>query len=172
MEYRKIGKITQTLGLSGKMVLTCEASAAKSLLKLEHLFIELQKGHFIPFFPEAVPALLEGNAISWQLDEINSLEEVKLLLGKDVYIESDLYKKLFPVNSPLEEDLAGFQIKDVHSGNSATVQSVDSLPGQLMANVLFGEKTLLLPLSEDFIVAVDDKKKIIKMDLPDGIWDL
>lgn len=172
MEYKKIGRITQTLGLAGKIILSCEMASAKPLLKLEHLFIELQRSHFIPFFPEESPVLLDDETIAWQLDEIHSPEEARPLLGKGVYIEPDLYKKLFPASSPLEEDLTGFQILDIHSRNSGKIQSLQSLSGQLLANVLFNEKVCLLPLSEDFIVSVDEKKKIIKMNLPEGIWDL
>lgn len=162
----------QTQGLNGRVILFDELSSSKPLLKLDHLFIELQKGSFIPFFSVEKPMQIEEGKTAWQLDEIDTAEAARTLVGKDAYIETKRYNLLFPSRSSLDEDLSGFLIKDNTSGNSGIIESVITSPGQLLANVLFQEKEVLIPLAESFVLGIDPQKKLIKMKLPEGIWDL
>lgn len=172
MPYKKIGRIVQALGLNGRVVLFDELPASKSLLQLDHFFIELQHGSYIPFFPEERPALMEEGKTAWLLDEINSSEEAKTLVGKDVYIEAEIFIKLFPSRSSMDEDLVGFLIKDKNSGNSGIIEAVIDAPGQLLANVIFQGKEILIPMAESFLITIDLPKKMIEMKLPEGIWEL
>lgn len=171
-QYKKIGRVIQTLGLEGRVVMKYDMPSGKPLLRLQHWFVELQRGSFIPFFPEGSQVLMEDRKLAWQPDDVPSSEAAKALVGKDVYLEATVFKQLFSSNLPLEEDLTGFKITDRISGNTAVVESVVTLPGQLLAQVHFHSKTILLPLAEDFITGIDPVKKLIEMKLPEGIWDL
>lgn len=170
--YRKIGRIVQTFGLDGRLILKYEISSGKALRKLTHWFVELQEGSYIPFFPENSQQIIEEGKLVWQPDEIFSAEAAKTLVGKDVYVETETFKRYFSSGAPLEEDLTGFIIKDETSGHSAKIETIVTMPGQLLAQVDFDMKSILLPLAEDFILGMNLEKKIIEMKLPEGIWDL
>lgn len=172
MSYRKIGKIIQSFGLNGQVVILQDVPSGKPLLKLDHLFIELQQGSYIPFFPDELPKLMDDDKSIWKLDDISSSEAAKEIVGKQVYIEEEKYLKLFPARSSLEADLTGFIIKDRNSSNSGVIESVIESPGQLLASVIFAGKEVLIPLVEHFLITIDAQKKVIEMKLPEGIWEL
>jgi len=69
-------------------------------------------------------------------------------------------------------DLAGFTLTDTVSGFSGRVLSVKRNPGQLLAEVASPSGGILVPLHPDLIIAVDRRRKIIEMSLPEGLTSL
>lgn len=173
MSYKKIGKIIQTQGISGRVLLLHNFPSGKPFLKLQHFFIALQEGSFIPFFPEQAPSIVDDERVALQLDDIHSEKDAHILLGREVFVEEEVFRKLFPATGTLAgTELIGFRIKDKNSGHSGLIESVIELPGQLMASVQFQDKEILIPLAESFIRGMDLQKKILELALPEGIWDL
>lgn len=172
MKYKKIGKIVRTLGLDGQLLIKTRLQQPKLILEQEHVFLELQKESFIPFFPEGSAVLTSADEISVYLDDITDIDTAAELVGKEVYIEEQIYHQLFQQHSTLDEDLSGFTLKDIASGNSGTITDTFVVSGQLLANVLYRDKDLLIPLSEDFLDGIDVAKKIIILRLPVGIWNI
>lgn len=172
LAYQKVGKIIRIHGLKGQVIFNHSFPSNDPFIKLDHLFIELHPGSYIPFFPEVSPIMVNQQTISWQLEDINSPQQAQKLLGKEVYIEKELFSQLFPESNQFEAKLDGFQLKDNNSGYSAIIKSTQILSGQLMATVSFQEKSLYIPLNEDFIQVIDTKKRIIIATLPEGIWEL
>ncbi|HET8573651.1 MAG TPA: hypothetical protein VFL76_07255 [Edaphocola sp.] len=173
MPYKKIGKIIQAQGISGRVLLLHHFSSGKPFLKLKHIFVALQEGSFIPFFPEQSPAVIDDGRVALQLDDIHSEKDAQILLGKNVFVEEEVFSKLFPETGILAgTELSGFRIKDANSGLSGIIETVIELPGQLMASVHFRDKEILIPLAENFIRGMDPGKKILELALPEGIWEL
>lgn len=173
MSYKKIGKIIQTQGISGRVLLAHSFPSGKPFQQLKHVFIALQEGSFIPFFPEQKTTIVDNERVALQLDDIHSEKEAQVLLGKEVFIEEEIFRKLFPATGTLAgTELSGFLIKDKNSRHSGIIETIIELPGQLMASVRFQEKEILIPLAESFIRGMDPQKKILELALPEGIWDL
>ena len=51
------------------------------------------------------------------------------------------------------------------------MEDIFETPQQLLAQVTYQEKEILIPLNEDFIIKIDNKKKSISLQLPDGLID-
>ena len=67
----------------------------------------------------------------------------------------------------------GFQMEDIHHGLLGEVIDVDTTT----VNTLFvvegaEEEELLVPAQEEFIVGIDQKQKLITVELPEGLLNL
>ena len=169
MEYSLIGKIAGTHGLDGKVVLRHHLNDSKKLTQLSHIFIELHKQSYIPFFIEE-KKVLNGDELLFRLDEVQQMEQAKALSGKSVYIEKELFQKLYP--SAVHEGMEGFMIFDKQAGNIGTIISLMETPGQVLASVQYKGKEALIPLIDATIVGIDPLRKIIEVQLPDGLLDI
>jgi 16S rRNA processing protein RimM len=69
--------------------------------------------------------------------------------------------------------LSGYKVYKIDNRLVGTIIDVIENPGQLLMNVrIKKDKEILIPLHEDLIIRIDNKKKIIKMDLPQGLIEI
>ena len=52
------------------------------------------------------------------------------------------------------------------------IEDVREYPQQFLASIQYQEKEVLIPLNEAFIVEIDKTKKLLILDLPDGLLEL
>ena len=69
--------------------------------------------------------------------------------------------------------LVGFEIDDIHHGKLGKILDVD--PSTI--NTLFiierqGAENLLIPAHEEFILGIDQEKRLITVELPEGLLNL
>jgi len=69
-------------------------------------------------------------------------------------------------------DLVGFAIHDKLGEVLGEIQYVNDSGVQTLLEVLRNGGEIYIPLVSDFIVEVDESKKVLILDLPDGILDL
>ena len=72
----RIGKIVATHGLQGSLVLTHVVGSSDWLKKGDVLFLELNKGSFIPFFVKTVKGVDDEEYIV-TLEDVTVVEEAK-----------------------------------------------------------------------------------------------
>jgi 16S rRNA processing protein RimM len=169
MAYQLIGKLTATYGLDGMVVLHHTLTRKSALHKLSHLFIELKKESYIPFFIEEHKAVAHDEVLLL-FDEIDSVEKAKQLIGKNVFIEEETFTVLQP--NAVAFDMIGFTIKDKHLGVLGLVEHLYETPGQVLAAVTYNGKEALLPLVDATIVHIDVAQKTILVNLPKGLLDI
>lgn len=170
-EFVKVGKTQKAHGIKGELKLNVEEHFIDDLFETEALFIEI-KGQKIPYFIEN---LQEGNALILKLEGVDNRTDAEQLMHKDVYMKRDdisLSDELIASEGLVYKFTEGFKIVDVQYGEIAEIEEVVEFPQQEMAYVTYQDKTLLLPLHPNFIVDVDREKKVITMNLPDGLLDL
>ncbi len=169
MEYVLIGKIAAAHGLDGHVLFRHVLDQKKAVERLKHVFIELHRESYIPYFIEEQ----KGHTlheVMLLLDEVNSIEAAKTLTGKNVYIEAEVYRKLMP--KAVHEGMEGFIIHDEQLGVIGPVESLMETPGQVLAAVTYQGKEVLIPLVEATIVRVDAQQKMLWVRLPDGLLDV
>ena len=107
-----------------------------------------------------------------KLEGVDTAERARMFTNVDVY---------FPIGHVDEADsgelswnfFAGFRMEDVNHGVLGEVVEVDNST----VNTLFvvecsdGEE-LLVPAQEEFIVGIDQKHRLITVDLPEGLLNL
>tara|TARA_B100001250_G_C19581484_1_gene692251 strand:+ start:80 stop:592 length:513 start_codon:yes stop_codon:yes gene_type:complete len=106
-----------------------------------------------------------------KVENINSREDAKLILRKNIYI-----KKSENVNIDEAIDqknkFLNFQVLDKKLGKIGVVNKIDFNRPQTILFVKSDEKTILIPYVKELITNVNNSKKEIELDLPEGIIDI
>ena len=164
MELIKIGKVLKTHGYKGHLKIFIDDFYMDDFEEISAVFINQ-----LPYFIISKDINTEKQAIVL-LEDIDNKEKAHPLQGKDIYAKDDDLTEI------LEEepyhDLAGFTISDKNMGIIGEITKVLELPHQFLAQVFKDEKEILIPLNDDFILNIDEKKKLIEMQLPDGLLDI
>ena len=169
MDYSKIGKIQNTHGLNGKIILKHIFEGKNIFKDLNHVFIEINRESYIPFFIEE-KKVIDATEVLIRFDEVESLEVAREILNKPVFIETEIFKKLKPKN--VTEDFIGFWIIDKKLGKLGKVEDLFETPAQVLASVIYQEKEILIPLIEQTILSINVAKKEIMVELPDGLVEV
>jgi len=164
----RIGKIAATHGLQGALILTHIVGNARWLKKEEPLFLEMQKGSFIPFFISASKAANDEEYVV-NLEETTTVEAARKLVGKHVYVNETVLSK-YAANSPLL--WIGFKVNDANKGELGVVDDMMHTSTQWIARMIINGKEVLLPLVNETIESIDLKKKTLYLDLPEGLLEV
>ncbi|MCC6816200.1 MAG: hypothetical protein IT267_07310 [Saprospiraceae bacterium] len=171
IELLHIGKTFKTHGIKGEIEIEVEEIFLDWLLKTKIFFLKMD-GNPVPYWIESIRT---DSRIFIKIEDIDSPEVAKLLTHKEIYIDKTRVPKdlLEEHNQDLSHiGFEGFQLIDINSGVAAMILQVIEYPSQLMVEVEFKNRKLMLPLHEDFIKTLDQKNKTIKVSLPDGIFEI
>ena len=164
----RIGKIVATHGLQGSLVLTHVVGSSDWLKKGDVLFLELNKGSFIPFFVKTVKGVDDEEYIV-TLEDVTVVEEAKKLIGKQAYVKEDILSAT-ATETPLL--WIGFKLVDKEKGGIGVIEDVMQAGPQWLAKLTYEGKEVLVPLIEQMILDVNVRNKFIRMDLPEGLLEL
>ena len=168
-EVYKIGLFNKPHGIHGELQFTFTDDIFDRV-DCDYL-ICLLDGIFVPFFIEEYRFRSDSTALV-KLEGIDTAERARMFTNVDVY---------FPVKHAEEAEdgelswdfFVGFRMEDVRHGELGEVVEVDTTT----VNTLFvveqedGEE-LLVPAQEEFIVEINQEKKLITVELPEGLLNL
>lgn len=175
-EFTKAGIFTKTHGVRGEL---------NALLDIDPVFFEdhdcficMEEGIPTPFFIESFRP--KGSSASLiKPENVNSEEEAKLFVGKNIYINKRLYREYVNENADDEgeyaSDLIGWTIIDDASHLKVGVISdvnLDTPNPLFIVKASDDESIIMIPIAEEFITAIDEANKAITMSLPEGLLDL
>ena len=63
----------------------------------------------------------------------------------------------------------GFRVEDVHHGYLGEITNVDDTTLNVLFAIEKDGEELLLPAHEEFIIGLDREKKVMKVNVPDGL---
>jgi 16S rRNA processing protein RimM len=92
----------------------------------------------------------------------------KRLIGQSAW----LYKTEI-IDEPEEDEALwlGYTLFDVQFGEIGPIEAMDDFAGNIVLNVNCKGEELLIPYNDDILVALDEDKKQITLNLPDGLID-
>ena len=168
-EVYKIGLFNKPHGIHGELQFTFTDDIFDRV-DCDYL-ICLLDGIFVPFFIEEYRFRSDSTALV-KLEGIDTAESARMFTNVEVY---------FPVKHAEEAEdgelswnfFVGFRMEDVRHGELGEVVEVDTTT----VNTLFvveqedGEE-LLIPAQEEFIVEINQEKKLITVELPEGLLNL
>lgn len=168
-EVYKIGLFNKPHGIHGELQFTFTDDIFDRV-DCDYL-ICLLDGIFVPFFIEEYRFRSDSTALV-KLEGIETAERARMFTNVEVY---------FPVKHAEEAEdgelswnfFVGFRMEDVRHGELGEVVEVDIAT----VNTLFvveqedGEE-LLIPAQEEFIVEINQEKKLITVELPEGLLNL
>jgi 16S rRNA processing protein RimM len=166
--YFEIGYITKTRGLKGEVQVNFTFDQPEAL-KIKSVFIETSK-KLVPYFVAnyKIPMPMIGY---FNFEDIDHIDKASLLTKKKIFLPN----RLKPKRNKDEfffTDLVGYTAKDLQKGVLGEILEVREYPQQFLATILFQEKEVLIPLNEAFIIEIEKDKKLINLDLPDGLLEL
>lgn len=157
-ELIEAGKTGKTHGVQGEVA--CDFECELDWNQCCYLVFDMD-GIFVPFFIESVR---NKNAATKLLKfaDIDDEPTARRLCNKTIYVK----KELVADNDRLSLDyFVGFTIIDRYAGQIGTISAVDDST----ANALFAVDEQLIPVCEEFIENIDHDKKILYMNLPEGL---
>ncbi|PWT98866.1 MAG: 16S rRNA processing protein RimM [Bacteroidetes bacterium] len=166
--YFKIGKLVSSFGLQGEIVLQHSLGKKSALKGLEAIFIEEHRDSFLPYFIKSAKIKSE-NETYLQIEGIDSREDAKKLVSKQVWITEADFKKFAGKSAPIS--LLGFHM--IHEGEDlGEIIEVIEQPHQVLCKININNKEALIPVHEETLDKIDQKNRRVLVSLPDGLLDL
>ena len=159
----RIAKVLKSNGTEGGLVMSFLDIAPEDIDLQEPVFIEFD-GLPVPFYFESFTPRGNNRALV-QLTGVRNLKDADELAGADVY--ADYFEE------DEDEDFTDWTVQDPEGRPVGVVSAHEDIPGNpcLWVKKTDGEE-VLLPLHEDLVHEVDERGKILKLTIPEGILDL
>ena len=127
-------------------------------------------GIFVPFFLEEYRFRSDSTALV-KLEGVDTAERARMFTNVEVYFPSKHAEDAGP--GELTWDFfVGFRVEEVNHGDLGEVTEVDTTTINTLFVVDHQGEELLIPAQEEFILNIDQKHKVITMDLPEGLLAL
>ncbi|MBX7227443.1 MAG: ribosome maturation factor RimM [Chitinophagales bacterium] len=163
MEVVKIGKVLKVHGVKGAIKVSYDPTLKDDFEKLASVVILN-----LPYFIVKKELTEPGFAILY-LEEVDGRETAAKFAGKDLMaLQKDISVDII---SEGFEMLIGFQAFNKKE-NLGMITDILEMPQQTLAQIMYKNKEVLIPVVEDFILSFHKKKKEIIFDLPEGYLDI
>ena len=166
-EVFKIGIINKPHGVKGELSFTFTDDIFDRVEDCDYLVLLLD-GILVPFFIEEY-RFRSDNVALVKFEGIDSTEKARTLTNVEVYYPVKFMDDQEEISS--WNYFIGFRVEDIHHGCLGTVVDVDDATMNVLFVIENGDEEVLLPAHEEFILDIDRKKKILKVDIPDGLLD-
>lgn len=166
-EVFKIGIINKPHGVKGEVSFIFTDDIFDRVEDCDYLVLLLD-GILVPFFIEEY-RFRSDNVALVKFEGIDSTEKARTLTNVEVYYPVKFMDDQEEISS--WNYFIGFRVEDIHHGCLGTVVDVDDATMNVLFVIENGDEEVLLPAHEEFILDIDRKKKILKVDIPDGLLD-
>ena len=164
-----LGTISKIRGAAGSIVLKLDNKISERFYEMESVFLEIE-GLLVPFFINIAEPLDQKN-ILLNFDSVKTENQCKDLIGCKIYTEfSDVIipdKKTSQYNY-----LIGFTLWDQKYGNVGVITEILFYPDNPVFRIKQDQKEIIVPLHEDLIIEIDSHKKLIKVNMPEGLLEI
>ena len=165
----KIGTFTKPHGISGELSI----SFLNDLFELAdptYIICDMD-GILVPFFMEEYRFISDDTAFV-KLVDVNTEDKARRFMDVDVYLEERIAGTHEDYNHYSWEAFKGFIVVDNSVGEVGPVLSVDESTINTLFIVQHGGGELVIPVDDSLVEWVDYDKKIIQMNLPEGLLTL
>ena len=161
-----LGKITKTHGYSGTVVLVSGQTLDDDLEGLNEVFVMID-GLQVPFPVEELTLMTDTSA-RVKLEFVNNQDEAAKLSGCEVYAA------VIPCEQEIEaglEQWIGFAVHDTGYGKIGVIQEIEDYNGNMVMQVMNGDKEILISLYPELVVNIDNHAKVLHITAPDGYFN-
>lgn len=163
-EVFKIGVINKPHGVKGEVSFTFTDDIFDHV-DCDYLIL-LMDGILVPFFMEEY-RFRSDNVALVKFEDIDTAEQARKFTNVEVYFPKKFMNEQEDVTS--WNFFIGFRVEDVHHGYLGEITDVDDTTINVLFSIEKDGEELLLPAHEEFIIDLDRKKKVMKVDVPDGL---
>jgi 16S rRNA processing protein RimM len=163
-----LGRITKISGYEGAVAVKSEKNFIENIPQLESVFLEIE-GRPVPFFISGLE-YSGADILKLSFQGYDSIEKISEFIGCRVFLTSGIYNdKLTESN----ENLIGYRLFVQEDKLLGSISEVLENNGQWLIKVIsVNKKDILIPFHEHFIVSFDKGKKVIVMNIPEGLTEI
>ncbi len=162
-DFIEVGSIVKVHGNKGEL----KFKLSRDFKLKEWAFLEF-RGKPVPFYIEHTKAEF-GDEVVMKLREIDSVDKAGTFIGRTLLLPKKLVEKESLVD---EWGIEGYLAKDINFGDLGTIEEILEYPFQSLAKVNFNTRELLIPLVDEIILEINDKKKTLLVKLPEGLLEI
>ena len=163
-----IGKIVAPHGIAGQVIIEHALGKSISFKGVEVLFVEQTKNSFIPYFIQSASAKTD-TLTHVHFEGMKNRETTAIVVSKKVWVPQEAFQKLVEKNAPLA--LLGFMVQEAGK-NLGLIKEVIEQPHQLLVTIDYNGQEAYIPLHEETLKGVNHAKKLVTVELPEGLLDL
>jgi len=163
-----IGKIVAPHGITGQVIIEHALGKSISFKGVEVLFVEQTKNSFIPYFIQSASAKTD-KLTHVHFEGMKTREATSIVISKKVWVPQEEFQKLVEKNAPLA--LLGFMVQEAGKP-LGVIKEVIEQPHQLLVTIDYNGQEAYIPLHEETLKAVNHAKKLVTVELPEGLLDL
>ena len=163
MAYTEVGRLNKSFGIKG-FIKVIPKSGFKSDLERTGVWFVKKGTDWVPFFVESIendPHFLV------KFEDIDSPEKARQITGSPLSLrDKDITHSSAPDDTEFRK-LIGFQV--INKGKMiGEINRVEEYPQQIMAILTTHASEIMMPLTTEFIKAIDPIDKTMEVELPDG----
>jgi len=159
----RVAQVLKSNGTDGQLLI--------SFLDIQPEDIDLQEPVFIYFDGLPVPFYFESFTPRGNRRALVRLTGVRSLKDADELSGAALFADYFEEDA--DEDFTGWTILQPGGTPLGTVSGYEDIPGNLCLWVTLAQgRQVLLPLHEDLILSVDQARRLLTLQIPEGLLDL
>ncbi len=167
-----VGRTTKVHGTRGELKARIEPPFLEAALAADFLFLDLD-GQNVPFFVEEIRG--QEDALFLKLEAIDSPQDALELSNRTLLLPASALEGVGEGSrgEPLRfANLQGYQACTVQGHVLGTIREVVEYPQQEMAVLERQGREVLVPLNEAFIAQVDAERRLVTLDLPEGLIEV
>ncbi len=168
-EVYKIGMFNKPHGIHGELQFTFNDDIFDRV-EAEYL-VCLLDGIFVPFFIDDYRFRSDSTALV-KLEGVDTAERARMFTNVEVYFPTKYVEEETKPEELTWDFFVGFRVEEVHHGYLGEIIEVDNTTINTLFIVNYGDEELLIPAQEDFIVSMDQKHKVIILELPEGLINI
>jgi 16S rRNA processing protein RimM len=164
-----LGRITKVSGYEGTVAIKLEKIFSENIPQMESVFLEIE-GRPVPFFISDLD-YAGADILKMSFAGYDSAEKISEFTGCRVFLTSEPADDKSTLSDT--QILTGFSVLTKQKVLVGSISEIIPNNGQWLLSVISpGKKSILIPFHEDFIISIDRKKKIVFMDIPDGLLEI
>lgn len=169
-EYIQIGRLGKPFGLQGAIKVQIWDEFVGLIPPKKVLFVQ-QGGDVIPFFFTSFKE--QGAHLLVVFEDFDNPNTAHKVAKNNIFVrKQDLPAEFLEEEVSEMEALIGFEIHDEHLGVIGPIIDFDEMPHQTIILVDHEGTEVMIPWVEAYIEDFDTDKKVIHMDLPEGLLNL
>ena len=172
MDYNDLfclGRIIRTFGSKGEVVFYLDVDDPQNYFEMESVFIKLNE-NLVPFSIDSIQLRPKKQAVV-RFHDVDEADDAELLVGSLLFLPLS-YLPLLTGNKFYYHEVTGFEVIDKAKGPIGIIADVLDLQHQAIMQIKFGDKEILVPISDDIIKKVDRKNRRIEIEAPEGLIDI
>jgi 16S rRNA processing protein RimM len=168
IKYILLGRIIKVNGYEGAVTVKLEKLFFEKIPPLESVFLEIE-GRPVPFFISDYE-YSGADVLKLKFEGYDSVEKVSEYTGCLVYLTTSVNIESKPDEV---QKLLGYSVYINDNVFLGKIAEIIPNPGQLLLKVISpGNKQILIPLHDHFIVSIDNKNGNIVMNIPEGLTEI